>query len=211
MPKLESPFIRKIINGAYVVTPEINPEYQWVFEGGEKDVACMEKLDGTSCSVLIENATITGIWNRKNRIPFFGKGTKAIIEGILESYDKGYCELQDGQHFGELIGRKFAKNPMKIEGHLWIPFNSFGMKRLVYNSWHKYDKTFEGISDWFRKPIEEGGIFSLFARRRGLELQPEGVVFHNLKTGKMCKLRRDMFDFYTGRRHGGHEPKPEVN
>ena len=32
MPKLESPFIRKMINNRYVVTPEINPGYEWVFE-----------------------------------------------------------------------------------------------------------------------------------------------------------------------------------
>ena len=80
---------------------------------------------------------------------------------------------------------------------------SFGINRLVYKSWHKYNKTFDAISDWFRKPIDEGGIFSLYARRRGLEVQPEGVVFHNLKTGQMCKLRRDMFDWYKGRRHDG--------
>lgn len=203
MPKLESPFIRKIINEQYVVTPEINPDYQWVFDGNEDEVACMEKLDGTNVSILIKDAIITGIWNRKNRIPFFNKTHIHIIQGILNSYGKGYCELPDGQHFGELIGHKLQKNPMKVDGHLWIPFMSFGMNRLVYKSWHKYPHNFEDISEWFMKPISEGGIFSLYARRRNIELQPEGVVFHNLKTGQMCKLRRDMFDWYKGRRHNG--------
>lgn len=205
MPKLESPFIREIIDGDYIVTPKINPEYQWVFDGDETEVACMEKLNGTNVSILIEDATIKGIWNRKNRIPFFNKTHIHIIQGILSSYGKGYCELPDGQHFGELIGNKLQKNPMNVDGHLWIPFKSYGMKRLVYKSWHKYDKNFNSISEWFRKPIEEGGIFSLYARRKGVEVQPEGVVFHNLKTGEMCKLRRDMFDWYTGRRHEGHK------
>ena len=206
MPKLESPFIREIINEQYVVTDKINPDYQWVFDGDESEVVCMEKLDGTNVSILIESSVITGIWNRKNRIPFFNKTHAFIVQGILESYRKGYCELPDGQHFGELIGQKLQKNSMGVNGHLWIPFMSFGMDKLVYHSWHRYDKTFDAISEWFRKPISEGGIFSLYARRKNIELQPEGiqpegVVFHNLKTGQMCKLRRDMFDWYKGRRH----------
>ena len=201
MPKLESPFIRKIIDGNYIVTPEINPDYQWVFD--DKNVACMEKLDGTNVSIIIKNHEIVSIWNRTKRIPFFCRGKKMIVEGVLESFHRGYCDLHDGQHFGELIGTKLAKNPMQVDGHLWIPFKSFGMKKMVYKSWHKYPKTYEGIRKWFMNPIDEGGIFSLFARRRGLKIQPEGIVFHNLETGQMCKIRRDMFDFYDGKRHSG--------
>lgn len=51
------------------------------------------------------------------------------------------------------------------------------------------------------KPISEGGIFSLYARMKGIEQKPEGVVFYNLKTGQMAKLRLDMFDFWKGGRH----------
>ena len=201
MPKLESPFIRKIINNQYIVTPEINPDYQWVFDGKPDEVVCMEKLNGTNVSILVEDATIKGIWNRKNRIPFFNKTHSFIVQGVLEAYSKGYCELPDGQHFGELIGSKLQKNSLMTPVHIWIPFMSYGMKRLVYYSWHKYDKTFDSISRWFRKPIDEGGIFSLYARKKEHNIQPEGVVFHNLKTGQMCKLRRDMFPWYKGRRH----------
>jgi hypothetical protein len=38
-------------------------------------------------------------------------------------------------------------------------------------------------------------------KRRGTDQQPEGIVFHNIKTGQMAKLRRDQFDWYTGPRH----------
>ena len=31
----------------------------------------------------------------------------------------------------------------------------------------------------------------------------EGIVFYNIKTGQICKLRRDMFGWYKGRRHKG--------
>ena len=57
MPKLQSPFIRKTINGNYVVTPEIDPEYQWVFD--EPAVKAIEKLDGTNVSVIVEDGEIT--------------------------------------------------------------------------------------------------------------------------------------------------------
>ncbi len=201
MPKLESPFIRKEINGEYIVTPEINPEYSWVFSGGEDEVLAVEKLYGTNVSIIVENGMITSIWNRTARIPFFTKGKSFIIKGLLNSFERGYCELPDGQHFGELIGERVNGNPHKVEGNLWIPFNTYLRNHCSYRSWHKYPKTFEGIREWFRKPIEEGGIFSLYAKKRGLELKPEGIVFHNIKTGVMSKLRLDMFDFFKGRRH----------
>jgi hypothetical protein len=201
MPKLQSPFIRKEINGKYVVTPEIEPGYEWVLKGEEQEVLATEKLDGTNVSIVIENGKISRIFNRTAEIPFFNKGKSFIIFGILESFDRGYCNFGEGQYFGELIGKKLAKNPYNVEGHIWIPFNTYCREHLSYKSWHKYPKTFENISEWFRKPIEEGGIFSLYMKKRGIDKKPEGIVFHNLKTGQLAKLRMDMWDWYEGRQH----------
>jgi len=203
MIKIESPFKRKMIDGIYVVTPEIEEGYEWVFEGKEDEVLCTEKLDGTDVSIIIQDGSIVSVWNRTERIPFFNKGKKFIIEAVLNSYERGYCNLTDGQYFGEVIGSKLQNNPYKLDEHehLWIPFNSYCREHLAYKSYHKYPKTFENISEWFRLPIAEGGIFSLFMRRKHIEQKPEGVVFHNLKTGQMAKLRLDMFDWHKGRRH----------
>ncbi|PIU21914.1 MAG: hypothetical protein COT14_04010 [Candidatus Diapherotrites archaeon CG08_land_8_20_14_0_20_30_16] len=200
-PKIESPFVRKEINNEYVVTSEINPGYEWVLEGKEDEVVCMEKLDGTDVSIVIENKKIVGIYNRLNKIELFGKGTRNIIEGLLESKDRGFLDLQDGQHFGELIGEKINGNPYNLQSNLWIPFMTYGMNSLVYKSWHKYSKSFENLKDWFFKPIDEGGIFSLLMRKRDIKQKPEGIVFHNLKTGQMSKLRLDMFQEFQGKRH----------
>jgi hypothetical protein len=110
MPKLECPFVRKEINGDYVVTPEITPGYEWVFE--DDSVKAIEKLHGTNVSIVIQDGTIVAIFNRTERLPFFNKGKRHIIEGILESYERGYIDkLLDGQHFGELIGPKVNGNP----------------------------------------------------------------------------------------------------
>ncbi|MBI4981353.1 hypothetical protein HZC30_07420 [Candidatus Woesearchaeota archaeon] len=203
MPKLESPLVRELNEkDEYLVTPEINPEYSWVFEGKEDEVLATEKLDGTDVSIVIENGMITSIWNRTARIPFFCKGKEFIIEGVLEAFQKGYTDLPDGQWFGECIGPKLNGNPYKLEKHLWLPFNTFCREHLAYKSWHKYPKTVENLRGWFFKPIPEGGIFSLYLRRKGIEAPPEGIVFHNLKTGQMAKLRLDMFPEWKGRRHG---------
>jgi len=193
MPKLQSPFVRKVINGNYVVTPEIAEGMDWVFT--DESVLATEKLDGTDVSIVIENGVIASIWNRTNRIPFFGS-KRFIIDGILESFDRGYCELSDGQWFGELIGERVNGNPLKIEGNLWIPFETYAKDKLAYKSWNKYPKTFETISRWFQEDL-----FSLFHRRRTSEsMFPEGIVFVH-PDGRMAKLRRDIFDWFKGDRH----------
>jgi hypothetical protein len=201
MPKLESVFVREIINGNYVVTPKVTEGCEWIFEGDEKDVLCTEKLDGTDVSIIIENGKITRIFNRTNEIPFFNKGSKHITEAVLNSFERGYCDFTDGQYFGEVIGEKVNGNPLKIEGHLWIPFNSYVRENLSYKSFHKYPKTFDNLKKWLLSPIEEGGIFSLYLKKRGINGKPEGIVFHNLKTGQMAKLRLDMFSDFKGSRH----------
>jgi len=104
MPKIESPFVRKMIGNDYLVTDEIAEEMEWVFE--DNSVIAIEKLHGTNVSIIVENGQITSIWNRKNRIDFFDKTKKHILEGLLEANLKGYLELPDGQWFGELIGKK---------------------------------------------------------------------------------------------------------
>lgn len=202
MPKLESPFKRKLNeNNEYLVTPEIEEGYEWVFNGDENEVLATEKLDGTDVSIIIENGKITRIFNRTNEIPFFNKGKKWITEAALNSYEREYCNFSDGQYFGEVIGPRVNGNPYQLNEHLWIPFETYCREHLAYKSWHKYPKTFENISKWFSMPISEGGIFSLFLRKRGIERKPEGIVFHNIKTGQMAKLRLDMFKYFEGKRH----------
>jgi hypothetical protein len=199
MPKIKCPFVRKEINGEYVVTPEIDPEYKWVFE--DESVMAIEKLHGTNVSIIIENGVIVSQWNRTQRIQFFSKSHKFITQGVLNSFERGYMDLLgDGQHFGELIGPKVNGNPYKLKDNLWIPFETFGQKHLRYKSWGKYPKDFETISRWFKDDL-----FSLYScmvqgeegRKNGFV---EGVVFTH-PDGRMAKLRRDMFDWFVGRRH----------
>jgi hypothetical protein len=199
MPKLECPFIRKQINNKYIIINTINPGYEWVFN--DPLVMAIEKLHGTNVSILIQDGIIIGIWNRTERIPFFNKQKKFIIEGLLNSYERGYTEfLADGQHFGELIGEKVNGNPYKIKGHLWIPFKTYAKEHLLYKSWGKYPKDFDTISKWFQNdliPLYSCLVNGSDTRKTGFV---EGIVFTH-PDGRMAKLRRDMFEWYVGERH----------
>ncbi len=204
MPKLESPFVRKEIKGKYVLTNEIAEEHEWVFE--DESVMAIEKLHGTNVSIIIENGVITMFFNRTQRIPFFSRGKKYLMEALLNSHERGYMDLlEDGQHFGEVIGPKVNGNPYKLDEHLWIPFKTFGQKHLRYKSWGKYPKDFKTISNWFKE------LLPLYSSMKGnREGFVEGVVFTH-PDGRMAKLRCDMFDWFKGRRHEGYSKNANQN
>jgi hypothetical protein len=197
MPKIECPFIRKEIDGRYLITSEINPGYEWVFT--DETVKAIEKLHGTNVSILIIEGAVVEAYNRTERIPFINKGKAFITQGLLNSKERGYIEfLPDGQHFGELVGPKVNGNPYNLKEHLWIPFESYAQKHLMYKSWGKYPKTFDTISAWFEKDL-----LALFyainndGDRKGFV---EGIVFTH-PNGSLAKIRRDMFPWYKGQGH----------
>ena len=193
MPKLESPFVRKMVGQDYLVTAEIAAGMEWVFE--DDSVIAIEKLHGTNVSVIIENGQVISIWNRKNRVNFFDKTKKHILEGLLEANFKGYLELPDGQWFGELIGKKVNGNPYQLDGHLWIPFQTYAQNHLRYKSWGKYPKDFKTISQWFQE------LMPLYMMKKGVKNGfVEGVIFTH-PDGRLAKLRKDMFSWYKGKQH----------
>jgi len=196
MVKLESPFVRKEIGGNYICTPEITEGYEWVFD--DPSVRAIEKLHGTNVSIIIENGTIASIWNRTERLPFFCKGKQHIIMGVMEAFSRGYCELTDGQWYGELIGEKVNGNPYGITGQLWVPFKTYSWEHLHYTSWGKYPKDFESISEWFKTLMP---LYTLRVHGKAYDRHyVEGVVFTH-PDGRMAKLRRDMFGWFEGKRH----------
>lgn len=201
MPKLKSPFVRKMIDGYYVVTPEIDEDCKWVFE--DETAIATEKLDGTNVSIIIEDGKVKRIFNRTQEIPFFNHGHKFIIDGVLEAYDRGYCNFTDGQYFGELIGPKVNGNPYHLTEHIWIPFSTYCEGHLRYKSWGQYPKDFDTISNWFKDDL-----FSLYVQRikHGEKVRPEGIVFHH-PDGRMAKLRADMFQWFLGDSHHRHKAK----
>lgn len=208
-PKIQSPFVRKLNKkDEYLVTPEVEKGHSWVFEGDATEVAASEKIHGTCCAVLIENGVVAAMFNRTNRIPFIG-GTlsKALTEGVNNALAKDRFIMQDGLIWGELIGPKVQKNEYQLTEHEWLPFNWL-VKTCSYKSYHKYEKTYNNLQKWFLDTFEEGGIFSLYMMKKGVQQKPEGIVFHNLKTGQLSKLRLDMMPKFVGKRQ--HKEKENI-
>ncbi len=208
MPKLESPFEREEIPGkGYVCVPKFKREFCWILDPNK--VIATEKFDGTNVSIYVEDNQIKKILNRKNNINIW-KDKYWFYTGIKKAVDENKFKLDlvtDGQYFGELLGEKINGNPHEVTEPIWLPFN--------YIKEHYY---FKFYYDWLDENFSKGtflydeyiyncfselmkNLKSLWFRKRGKEIAPEGIVFHNKETGEMCKLRIDMFDWYTGPRH----------
>ncbi len=216
-PKLECPFVRKTYpiskedwkkHGSelqlrtpevYLVTPEVSPGFEWVFEDSE--TIAVEKLDGSNVKMKIENGRLVALQNRKNIIdPLqIGHGKTFIIEGVFRALDKGY-DFKDGEHAGELIGPKLQGNPYQLDHHIWYPFEKT-ISSLSYKTYQEHPKTFENLSEWFRLFLRS----RFYQKERKIKFEEsifaEGAIFYNFKRkaeGKswQAKLRRNMFDWY---------------
>jgi hypothetical protein len=203
MPKLECPFKREEINGKYICVPNLREEYKWILDPDL--VIATEKFDGTNVSVVVENGNIKFVLNRTNRVDIW-KAKDWFYKGIKRAIDEGKFKVDmcdDGQYFGELIGPKIQKNSYELTEPLWIPFDYVKNHYLFkfYYSWltEQDFSTEENTLLAFSNLLRE--LKSIYCRNKGVEKQPEGIVFHNKITGEMCKLRCDMFDWFTGRRH----------
>ncbi len=207
MPKLECPFERANVKGVgYVCVPKFRREFQWILD--KDKVIATEKFDGTNVSVYIEDGTIKRVLNRTNNVDVW-KRKNWFYNGIKRAIDEGKFKLDmliNGQYFGELMGEKINGNPYELDEPLWLPFD-YVKKHYYFKFYYDWlsdkfpEKTiidkyvYEQFSDLFKS------LKSLWFRTKGKEIAPEGIVFYNKETGKMCKLRGDMFDWFTGNRH----------
>lgn len=215
MPKLHSPFIRDFVDDVYVCTPKVDDAYRWAFT---EESEAIEKLDGTNMSIVVKGGNVTAIYNRKNAVPMWKARGKHFMEGLLEAIEKGHMDvekLEDGQYFGELIGPKVNGNPYGLERHLWLPLD-FLRQNMRFKFWDDLVKELNGLSDeeiYSKVSDAFKGLWSLYKRRRGVKgevdentvfegMAAEGIVFYRKGSGEMCKLRRDMFGWFRGRRHG---------
>ena len=197
-PKLQPPFVRDTTReGRGCLTPGIVPGYEWVFE--DPDVIASEKLDGTGVSIVVQDGTITSVWNRTNPIPWSVMANSEFARGIRKAHEKGYFSLdQDRQIYGELMGPgpNIPSNFLNLPEPRWFPFEWI-REHYTYRSFHEYPKTYDGWREWFRD-----GLTSLASPMFGAgKRPPEGIVFYRPSTGEMAKLRRDMWDWWHGKKH----------
>ncbi|MFH1587981.1 MAG: RNA ligase family protein [Candidatus Diapherotrites archaeon] len=213
-PKLESPFKREFVNEVFIVVPKLSPEFEWIFSN---ECIASDKIDGTNVSIIVESHKITEIYNRMNKIDIW-KHKKWFFEGIKNAIDFekiNLKELSDGQYFGELVGPHINGNPYNLKEPFWLSFD-FLRKHCRFKFWDEFteqnrDKTekekFLTVSETFK------GLWSIYKRQKGIKsevnestgfensMAAEGIVFYNKASGEMCKLRRDMFEWYSKPRH----------
>lgn len=199
--KIKSPFYRGD-DTKWRVIDKIPDNMKWVFE--DDGVMATEKLDGTNIGFRIEGGRVVECYNRTERIePLALKGTHwryAFLDGLNNSIEKGWIDKLEGDrvHYGELIGPYINGNPHQVDKHYLVPFEYLKI-HCCWRTWQEntYPKTFEMLSNW----LKSDDFFSLFSRRLiGKKISSEGLVFHH-PDGRVAKLRRDMFDWYKGRRH----------
>jgi hypothetical protein len=229
-PKVKSPFEREEDeDGDYVVYDEVKDGFEWVFEND--DVLAVEKLHGTNCCISIQNGEhgkeIEGYTRHGHepmqRIEPYGPMTEHhyLTRAFQNSLRRGYLDdLDEGTHYGEVVGTDFHGNAHELEENLFIPFQWLADK-CAFNSWGEYPKTFASLEKWFSDQL-----FSLFyARMHGKDIKDtsvsqgvfcEGIIFlhpdggysesnlqpkeEQLSSGMYrkysphhAKLRRDMF------------------
>lgn len=226
-PKIESPFKRhENAANEYVVYDEWNVDPDWF----KNQTYAIEKLDGTNCAIYMEDARVQDVFTRMgaasmNYVHPYPSSTnhRRINEAVMNSIDRNFIrDLHDGYHYGEVVGPKIQGNPHELEERLFIPFR-YAFENLRYKSWGEYGQDMEDISEWF-----ESELFSLFySRIHGVSLDEssvtngtfcEGVMFtdqsipysYDWDAGfplaeNFAKVRRDMFEWYSGSRHGRNE------
>lgn len=149
-----------------------------------------EKLDGTNVRITVRNETVVRVEKRRNP----SKAQKAA--GIADPWyvdadesDKAdgyifeavqmtdFSGIPDGEWSAEALGEKIQGNPLNIVGHKLFFFSLDDWKRrVVYND---APTDFEGLKKWL--PAQK----SIFGNDCGIE----GIVWHNVENGQMCKIK----------------------
>jgi hypothetical protein len=167
------------------VINEVNPENQWVFDGGGIPT---RKYDGTATAIINgelykrydvkkgrqvpdgaipcqEADAITGHHPHWVRCSQDKPEDKYHFEGYNLLAELG--KVEDGTY--ELVGEKVQGNPEKINGHYLVKHGEKVLHGLIN------PMTFENLRDY----LESVDI--------------EGIVFHHKSDGRMCKLRKSDF------------------
>ena len=196
-PKIKSPFVRKMINGKYLATPEVEEGYLWVFE--DEGVFAVDKLHGTNLCVIFEDGILQSIDNRATRIipdpcisANMNTNESRMVEGVINAISKKWIDNNfTGRIYGELVGPTVNGNLHNLTQHYFVPFD-YLYNHCHWKTWvaNKYPKTFDSIKEWFKE------LPSLFTKRMTKEFDlAEGLVFYHQDGQRKAKLRIDFFDY----------------
>lgn len=155
-----------------------------------------EKLDGTNIRVTVRNHIVVRVEKRRN--PDKIQKAKGIVDPWYVDADEidkadsyifdavkntDFSSVPDGEWSAEALGEKIQGNPLNLVGHTLFIFSLAEWREKV-----KYENVptdFEGLKKWLPQQKTK------FGNDTGIE----GIVWHNLKTGEMCKIKVKDFDF----------------
>lgn len=161
-----------------LVTSQINPVCQWVFDG---EGIATRKYDGTCCMVRDEKLYKRRELKQGDNLPHdfelvdYDDETKKTLGWVPVDVDNPADKwhtlafnstLRDGTY--ELIGEKIQNNPEKIIGHKLL-LHDFADEMYP-------PRSFDGLKEW----IKDKDI--------------EGLVFHH-EDGRMAKIKKRDFGF----------------
>ena len=155
-----------------------------------------EKLDGTNIRVTVRNSTVVRVEKRRNpnkvqkkqgiEDPWyvdadeFDNADAYIFEAVKTT---DFTDVPDGEWSAEALGEKIQGNPLKLEGHKLFLFSLNNWKEQVV--YQNVPTDFKGLKKWLP---EQKSIF-------GNDCGIEGIVWHNLATGEMCKIKIKDFNY----------------
>lgn len=159
-----------------------------------------EKLDGMNVRVTVRNQTVVRVEKRRNpnkvqkqqgiKEPWYidaNKDDKSdiyIFDAVQNTDFKG---VPDGEWSAEALGEKIQGNPLNIKGHKLFLFSLSDWKQKI--AYENVPTDYEGLKDWLPKQK------SIFGHDCGSDCGIEGIVWHNLNTGRMCKIKVKDFDY----------------
>lgn len=155
-----------------------------------------EKLDGMNVRVTIRNHTVVRVEKRRNpnkeqkaqgiKEPWYidasaSEKADAYIFEAVKSTD--FSLVPDGEWSAEALGEKIQGNPLNLKGHTLFIFSLDSWKEKV--TFKDAPLDFEELKQWLPKQKSKFGV----------DCGIEGIVWHNLIDGQMCKIKVKDFDY----------------
>jgi hypothetical protein len=155
-----------------------------------------EKLDGTNVRVTVRNHTVVRVEKRRNpnkiqkkqgiKNPWYVDASEldksdAYIFDAVQNTD--FSDVPDGEWSAEALGEKIQGNPLNLQGHQLFVFSLDSWKQKVI--YPNVPTEFEALKKWL--PLQK----SIFGNDCGIE----GIVWHDLNTGAMCKIKLKDFSY----------------
>ncbi|WP_375560955.1 hypothetical protein ACE193_25240 [Bernardetia sp. OM2101] len=157
-----------------------------------------EKLDGTNVRITVRNHTVVRVEKRRNpdkkqkangiKDPWYVDANKENSEDkyIFEAVENtDFSDVPDGEWSAEALGEKIQGNPLNLKGHTLFIFSLENwLEKVVYKN---APTTFEQLKKWLPNQKTKFG-------NQQIDTGIEGIVWHNLKTGQMCKIKVKDFE-----------------